>query len=238
MNVSDINVNLAPNIKGKESEIELKFTTHNEDIRRIHRFQLILPDCYAGFDIRKLAIRSSHKVQGSFNKSECKAEFQFLDDIKKNASIYIVIERSNRILLPETNTFRPQFRAGTVLSTKSYEFENVLDLVDEDPMSDLSDDEMSGIREGVRVNRIEHMTSKITDLDVSDVKASHMKSNWISKEQHRHKDFKHAALDAAIVDAEIERKYRHRRLCRDISRMVKKHLLDLAKRKHFTIHSI
>ena len=103
LSVTDINVSLTPNIKGKESDIEIRFTPRNEDIKRSHRFQLILTDCYTGFDIPKLGLRSSpNKVEGSFVKSECKVEFRFLNDVKRDTPVRVVIERSNRILLPET----------------------------------------------------------------------------------------------------------------------------------------
>ena len=62
LSVTDINVSLTPNIKGKESDIEIRFTPRNEDIKRSHRFQLILTDCYTGFDIPKLGARRSARV--------------------------------------------------------------------------------------------------------------------------------------------------------------------------------
>ena len=242
MKVSEIRLEFTPNHKGKDSNIEVFFTPHGEGyINSTHRFELILPNSYSGFDVPNLSLGDSEfKVRGTWIKSECKATFRFLEPVKMGTPIRIMIQRSNRILLPEatTTSFRPRFVAGTILSAQSYEIVNVPDLVDEDPMSDLSDDETIGIRDGVRVKRLEHMNSKITDLEVSEIKAVRIKSSWISKEQHRHKNLKHAAMDAAIVDKEIEQVRKHRMMCRDFTRMVKKYFLDLAKRRHFTKHSI
>lgn len=254
MKVDHVLVTFTPNATNRPTEIRVHFVPRFA-VRGIHRFRLVLPGCVSALDIPQMRIyvrdRPTIRVRASWEKRACAMTFSFVSDgsfetgLEGGTAIRLVAPIKNHVVLPKDE--RPTgwfggviFTVSTVLGThvSSCSPEHVQDVRDDDVLSDISDDESRGIENGVAVVRRRRIDVKMSELELASDKAKSMKETWIDKEQRRHKDLKHAASDAVDVEARLDRDRRHREICREMTRMIKRHFLERSKRRYFTIYSI